>query len=75
MWETTKTKLQTDGWHFNYGGRMMSFSRDPGYYRQILGADGSQIEEPYWGNSASGLPVADSVSASIRNSISATSHP
>lgn len=61
MWETTKTRLLSDGWHFGYGGRMINFSQNPGYYQEILAADGSPLEEPWWGNSASGMPIADSV--------------
>jgi hypothetical protein len=61
MWETGKTKLMSDGWHFLYGGRMINFSQNPGYYEQILAPDGSPLEEPFWGNSASGLPIADRV--------------
>jgi hypothetical protein len=61
MWETGKTQLLSDGWHFLYGGRMINFSQNPGYYQKILAADGSPLELPGWGNSASGLPIADSL--------------
>jgi hypothetical protein len=61
MWETAKTRLLGDGWHFAYGGRIIHFSKNPGYYQQVQGSNGSLIEAPWWGNSASGLPVADSV--------------
>jgi hypothetical protein len=61
MWESAKTHLESDGWHFAYGGRIINFSQNPGYYQRIVGADGNLIEAPFWGNSASGLPIADSV--------------
>jgi hypothetical protein len=61
MWETGKNQLETDGWHFNYGGRMIHFSQNPGYYQKIVAPDGTVLEEPFWGNSASGLPLADRV--------------
>jgi hypothetical protein len=61
MWETGKTHLLSDGWHFLYGGRIIHFSQNPGYYQKIVASDGSPVEEPFWGNSASGLPIADTV--------------
>jgi hypothetical protein len=61
MWETGKTQLLSDGWHFLYGGRMIHFSQSPGYYQQLLDPAGNPLEEPFWGNSASGLPIADSL--------------
>jgi hypothetical protein len=61
MWESAKTRLESNGWHFAYGGRIINFSQNPGYYQRIVGADRGMIEAPFWGNSASGLPLADSV--------------
>jgi hypothetical protein len=60
MWESWHTRLEADGWHFGNGGRIVHFSQSPGYYQRIPGSHGL-LEAPWWGNSASGLPLADTV--------------
>jgi hypothetical protein len=61
MWESWHTRRESDGWHFGFGGRITHFSQSPGYYQRIKGPNGTLLEAPGWGNSASGLPIADSV--------------
>lgn len=61
MWETWHTQLESDGWHFGYGGRILNASQNPGYYQQILSSSGTPLEEPFWGPTGSGLTLADSV--------------
>jgi hypothetical protein len=61
MWESWHTRLEPDGWHFDYGGRIVSVSQNPGYYERVLAADGKLLEKPGWGPAATGLPLAGSV--------------
>lgn len=60
MWESWHTRREADGWHFDYGGRIVDASQNPGYYQQILSGR-TALEEPWWGPSATSLPLADSV--------------
>jgi hypothetical protein len=61
MWESWHTRHESDGWHFDYGGRIVHFSQNPGYYQQVLGPGKSVVEEPWWGPTATSLPLAGSV--------------
>jgi hypothetical protein len=61
MWEFWHTRLLSDGWHCDYGGRIVNVSTNPGYYQQIIAPDGTVVEQPWWGAAATSLPLADSV--------------
>jgi hypothetical protein len=47
MWEFWQASKRADGWHSNWGGRMTSVSRNPGYYLP---------PHPDWGSTATSLP-------------------
>jgi hypothetical protein len=57
LWEFFQAGRQRDGWHAAWGGAIERVSRSPGYYttRSWPGA------EPYWGATATSLPVAAGV--------------
>jgi hypothetical protein len=61
MWEFWHMRPESDGWHCDYGGRIINVSSNPGYYDQILAPDKTVLEQPWWGASATSLPLADSV--------------
>jgi hypothetical protein len=48
MWEFWLAKLQADGWHARWGGRMDGVSRNPGYFT---------APHPEWGATATSLPL------------------
>ncbi len=57
MWEFWKLR-QVDGtWHAGYGGRIVRVSQNPGYFQLVRGSDRRVVEEPYWGATATGLPL------------------
>ncbi len=61
MWESWHTRLEGDGWHFEYGGRIIDVSRNPGYYERLVASNGVPLEQPQWGAAASGLPLLASL--------------
>jgi hypothetical protein len=56
MWEFWKLRREADGWHCGFGGRMVDVSRNPGYFVRET-RNGKPLELPYWGASATGLPL------------------
>jgi hypothetical protein len=55
----TKDTADTPGeWHAAYGGMIEEVSKSPGYYRDLLNADGSVREQANWGAAATSLPLA-----------------
>ncbi len=52
LWEFWHLRLQADGWHTAWGGRMVSVSSSPGNYMDIPGPGTSFIERRYWGTTA-----------------------
>ncbi len=58
MWESWRTRRESNGWHFEWGGRMIHASRSPGYYMSLTAPDGSVLEQSSWGASATSLPLA-----------------
>jgi hypothetical protein len=61
MWELWHAQLESDGWHADWGGRIIDVSQSPGYYEHIVASDGTVLEQPWWGASATSLALADSV--------------
>ncbi len=57
MWEFWKAQLLSDGWHAGYGGRIIGVSTDPGFYTARRSATGSVLEQPWWGATATSLPL------------------
>ncbi len=56
MWEFWKLRQEADGWHADHGGRMTGVQRSPGYYHHAVSPDGL-TEQPWWGATATGLPL------------------
>jgi len=56
MWAAWQTPFGQ--WHAKWGGRILHVSTDPGYYRNVTGPGGTQIEQASWGATASSLPIA-----------------
>ena len=54
MWEFWRLNRQADGWHAAWGGAIMRVSENRGVY----GADAWPGAKPWWGASASSLPLA-----------------
>jgi hypothetical protein len=54
LWEFWKASRETDGWHARWGGAIRNVSTSPGYYTK----DSWPGAEPYWGASATSLPIA-----------------
>ena len=54
LWEFWKTSKEADGWHADWGGAIRNVSRSPGHYTK----DSWPGSEPWWGASATSLPVA-----------------
>lgn len=57
MWEFWRLRREADGWHAGYGGRMTGVQEGPGYYRHRTGAGGEILEQPWWGATATSLPL------------------
>lgn len=57
MWESWHTRSESDGWNFEYGGRITGVSHNPGYYQRVVASNGAPLEQPQWGAAASGLPL------------------
>jgi hypothetical protein len=57
MWEFWHARRLDDGWHAEYGGRMVNVSKSPGHYTAIRNASGDYIEHSQWGASATSLPL------------------
>ena len=53
LWELWKASREADGWHADWGGAIRGVSRSPGYYTR----DSWPGAEPYWGASATSLPI------------------
>ena len=53
MWEFWRLARRSDGWHASWGGAMRDVSRSPGHYTRASWPGA----EPYWGSTASKLPV------------------
>jgi hypothetical protein len=53
LWEFWKASKQADGWHARWGGAIRNVSASPGYYTK----DSWPGAEPYWGASATSLPI------------------
>jgi hypothetical protein len=58
MWEFWHLGMQADGWHTEYGGRIVHASQNPGYYVTIDDGAGGFAEQSWWGATATGLPLA-----------------
>lgn len=58
MWEFWHMEMRSDGWHAEYGGRIVDVSENPGYYVTVAGAAGGFAEQSWWGATATGLPLA-----------------
>ncbi len=58
MWEFWRMKVGADGWHAQYGGRIVEASRNPGYYVDLFDRLGNVRERSWWGATATGLPLA-----------------
>jgi hypothetical protein len=56
-WELFKARRESDGWRAQYGGRIVGLSRNPGHFERVRGADGRVLEQPWWGATATGLPL------------------
>jgi hypothetical protein len=57
MWEFWKASHQADGWHAEWGGRMIDVSTSPGYYRDLVSPSGEVLEQDQWGAPATSLPL------------------
>ncbi|HXS47680.1 MAG TPA: hypothetical protein VN756_09485 [Solirubrobacterales bacterium] len=57
MWEFWHMDIQADGWHAEYGGRIVHASRSPGYYVTARDETGAVVEQSWWGATATGLPL------------------
>ena len=53
LWEFWKAEKRPDGWHARWGGGMRNVSENPGYFTK----DSWPGAEPYWGATASSLPL------------------
>jgi len=59
MWEFWHMEIRADGWHAEYGGRIVEASENPGYYVTIGNETGAGFaEQSWWGATATGLPLA-----------------
>jgi hypothetical protein len=54
-WEFFHMRKLADGWHADYGGAMKSVSHSAGYFST---ASWPGLSQPYWGATASSLPLA-----------------
>jgi hypothetical protein len=62
MWEFWRLTRATDGWHARWGGKMGGVSKNPGVYRDVLGADGKTfVERCWWGAPSSKFPLVAGV--------------
>lgn len=52
------TAATPEEWHAAYGGLVRQASESPGYYRDLLDAEGAVQEQANWGAAATGLPLA-----------------
>ena len=52
------TAVTPGEWHAAYGGMVQRASESPGYYRNLVDADGAVREQANWGASATSLPLA-----------------
>ncbi len=57
MWEMFRAARLTDGWHARYGGRILGVSTHPGHYRDLRSSTGEVLERPWWGATATSLPL------------------
>jgi hypothetical protein len=57
-WEFFRLAREGDGWHTQYGGRIVEASSSPGYQRERFAPGGELLERPFWGATATGLPLA-----------------
>ncbi|HXS48300.1 MAG TPA: hypothetical protein VN756_12660 [Solirubrobacterales bacterium] len=57
MWEFWRLRHEPDGWRAGYAGRMTDVQENPGYYRRVIDADNSVVEQPWWGATATSLPL------------------
>ncbi len=53
LWEFWKARRAADGWHAAWGGAMQHVSSSPGYFS----TDSWPGAEPYWGATATSLPM------------------
>jgi hypothetical protein len=53
LWEFWKASKEANGWHARWGGAIRNVSASPGYYTK----DSWPGAEPYWGASATSLPI------------------
>ena len=53
LWEFWKASKEADGWHARWGGAIRNVSASPGHYTR----DSWPGAEPYWGASATSLPI------------------
>ena len=56
-WEFFRMRREADGWHARYGGRIVGLSKSPGHFQRLRGARGQVLEQPWWGATATGLPL------------------
>jgi hypothetical protein len=57
MWEFWRLQLEADGWHADYGGRIVEADKNPGYYLALNDSKGGVVEQSWWGATATGLPL------------------
>jgi hypothetical protein len=62
IWEFWRLARKADGWHSQWGGKLVGVSRNPGVYRNVLGPDGKNfIERCFWGAPSSKFSVVAGV--------------
>lgn len=52
------TAVTPGHWRAAFGGRMTQVSSNPGYFHDVLSADGEPLEQYFWGATATSLPLA-----------------
>jgi hypothetical protein len=59
LWELWEMHRTASGqWQAGWGGRILHVSSNPGYYQNVVGPNGTTLEQSDWGATASGLPIA-----------------
>jgi hypothetical protein len=56
-WEFFRLRRDGDGWHARYGGRIVGMSKNPGHFTSVRGTGGQALEQPWWGATATSLPL------------------
>jgi hypothetical protein len=61
LWDFWVANVQSDGWHAQWGGRMLNVSSNPGYFLDRRDASGAIVEQSNWGSAATSIPMAAGV--------------